>query len=81
MADTLSDPSLAGLNILYRYCSLFDVISTCRIARPLLDARSGTNVVGLIPHFYDGTDRASFVVLRQCQCPLGLIPHFYADKA
>ena len=25
--------------------SLFDRISTCRIARPLLDARSGTNVV------------------------------------
>ena len=32
--------------------SLFDRISTCRIARPSLDARSGTNVVGLIPHFY-----------------------------
>ena len=34
--------------------SLFDRISTCRIARPSLDARSGTNVVGLIPHFYRG---------------------------
>ena len=53
--------------------------STCRIARPSLDARSGTNVVGLIHHFYqlflDQTARRPM----SCQCPLGLIPHFYDE--
>ena len=61
--------------------SLFDRISTCRIARPLLDARSGTNVVGLIHHFYqlflDQTARRPM----SCQCPLGLIPHFYGTPS
>ena len=58
--------------------SLFDRISTCRIARPSLDARSGTNVVGLIPHFYlKWAASRPLVHSLLCQCPLGLIPHFY----
>ena len=57
--------------------SLFDRISTCRIARPSLDARSGTNVVGLIPHFYMARKNPVLLNKILCQCPLGLIPHFY----
>ena len=52
--------------------------STCRIARPSLDARSGTNVVGLIPHFYQHWHRRTVENKIMCQCPLGLIPHFYS---
>ena len=46
---TVAHPRLASNAVV---SSLFDRSSTCRIARPSLDARSGTNVVGLIPHFY-----------------------------
>ena len=59
--------------------SLFDRISTCRIARPSLDARSGTNVVGLIHHFYQVEVGKRNGITFVCQCPLGLIPHFYGD--
>ena len=62
--------------------SLFDRISTCRIARPSLDARSGTNVVGLIPHFYGKAIDEKDVVLMGVNALSGLylISTFWSES-
>ena len=55
--------------------SLFDRISTCRIARPLLDARSGTNMFGFILPKSDTISIAfDFLVIFCSFCVYSLVP-------